>query len=182
MVILIFELIVVSLKLTSKILYLFLFQFNMWNDQSKQFHRKIFILKTLSMRMRKERNKKKVERKTLTLGREESDRHIETNVIKLAIPHHLQPESSTESSSEKISINVPGPFRTPMAPIPANFPMPSRYQNPAALVVPNYNRGRRGGLTHEDQLDFAAVKAAPGKPKRWDLYYATLRALKVWIS
>jgi hypothetical protein len=42
------------LKLTSKILYLFLFQFNMWNDQSKQFHRKIFIFKTLNM----ERNKK----------------------------------------------------------------------------------------------------------------------------
>ncbi len=67
---LIFDLIVASVKTDFKKLDLFLFQFNMCNDQSKHCHSKIFILKTLAGFIY-ERNKikKKVEykKKLLTI-------------------------------------------------------------------------------------------------------------------
>ena len=60
MVNLISELIVVSVELISKILHLFLFQFNMLNDQSMHLHGEIFIFENNERNEIKMLNTKKI--------------------------------------------------------------------------------------------------------------------------
>jgi hypothetical protein len=75
-------------------------------------------------------------------------------------------ESSIPSSFEKLSINVPGgSYR--MSTLPASygslrFPT-SSVIGVSASEVPQYNRGRRGGLISDDPLTVAAVKTTSGK-------------------
>jgi hypothetical protein len=120
---------------------------------------------------------------------------IETNVIKLSVPHQSSTESSIPSSYEKLSINIPGPdsYRPGSYPIisgaqarPTSYGLEhGLFRLPAAPTseVTHHNRGRRGGLVSDDPLTVAVMKTPPGKylvacPQkisRWNYVFLLLR-------